>query len=734
MIKKLNNPDLYFEVINLLKNKFPRVNFDQIDIFDNPIITGQSVCNAILEILNIIDSSKLKYNDLDVFVAQEPKVIKNSKNDITCIKSGLRYTHGYCGSYQNANKSYHDIKPLHKYFILSSLKSTEQLNVTYVAISDTSTVKIGDCNKTTEARTIINGFDFNLLQVALVDKKIIYTQSFVDFLYQLTIKVVNLNTPLHSICRLSKKMDEMPFLINHDINNGLLETAHVIANQIQPKLIDVNINKKILTSEIWTSQLNFQLKKIGHSTFHDHIIIKSEDKHRTNIDTHSYDKKIIRINRTKNVNLQLITWFEKIITQHTIQLDDIFNLIIHVYEIFTSKNKINNQKRKNIEFVTNMIGTDKTYNIGFFLNQIVNSKTAIKISKDDINRMKGMSHHTAIIKKLNQLPLEKQFIAYKALNWLTKNNLTHLIGVLETHQVFSKNCIKILTSNNNKLLLALDKHLYSIENNGEKSIYTIRESLLLTDSGTITQLTTAKSLKEQGRQQRHCVGGYTSLVMNGTSLIFNLKPNNGESSTLELRRSNDTKKNYTSIQHKTRFNRQPAADNILMEKELLNRLNSQDIDDIFNNQTANTNFEITLRKEAYIEKALREAIIPNRPFKQWVFDDFQFTLIDNLHEYLVEHRNSFPYFYSLKDVEHKLKKVAKSNEFLIKTNMGHTILLIKPYEYSAPRIHYLKSQGIDIPTQALFMLIETCFPNECPREEINTTYLPQDHHTAVDIF
>lgn len=129
------------------------------------------------------------------------------------------------------------------------------------------------------------------------------------------------------------------------------------------------------------------------------------------------------------------------------------------------------------------------------------------------------------------------------------------------------------------LSLPKDELLHLIEKDNEiqrKMAVTRLIPEMTVDGVTIRELTSAYELKEQGRREGHCVGGYFRRVESGECVILSLKSESGDKSTAEIYvrqvNKNDLIK-FDIIQHQGKFNKSPNQANDDALKGWLERAN-----------------------------------------------------------------------------------------------------------------------------------------------------------------
>ncbi len=85
---------------------------------------------------------------------------------------------------------------------------------------------------------------------------------------------------------------------------------------------------------------------------------------------------------------------------------------------------------------------------------------------------------------------------------------------------------------------------------------------------SVSLLTTAKELYEEGQVMRHCIFSYAADVASNKGWVFSLKPNNDERSTLYITQ------NCLTVQHKAQSNKNPSQACLSLADQVLNILQS----------------------------------------------------------------------------------------------------------------------------------------------------------------
>jgi hypothetical protein len=155
------------------------------------LLAGGSIANVIWQLHS---GKPAVINDIDVFVLNEKTEIYPDKED-TLYK------------YEDRNRNYFDNGYSH-------IIVRENIQSFYSIISSESDglLNIVKYNSSTDnPMLILNSFDLNCVQVgySIEEDKFYWTKDFEEFIKTAKIKIVNADTPAHSVIRLVKKSDEL---------------------------------------------------------------------------------------------------------------------------------------------------------------------------------------------------------------------------------------------------------------------------------------------------------------------------------------------------------------------------------------------------------------------------------------------------------------------------------------------------------------------------------------------
>jgi len=506
----LNSEKTFNKVLEILSK-----HGDLSKVNEKGFIAGGSVANTLI---HIFDGSRLVINDIDVYYEVEKD--KESKN--TDWYSGL-YVEDTLNILNNGYGNFYVSEDGCRFRITKHSRDGIFNNIGFIV--EPNNRKKSDSLSFLEIRKlIIDGFDLNCCQAALdlENKKIVYNQNFVDFLSKKQLKVVNPNTPIQTVIRLFKKIEDLnPFCdVEHEIR-FLTVAAKQLGCYHVCKVVG---DETFIKFQKYMDKVSkyFNLRRIKETDDIPHVIKEKADKLWTydalmNFGTtesfysvtdlkriwqllYTYKKKSDqdKINKIyyKNVfldNPKEDTWY----AEH--KGDGIFNenhphFIYYYTSRITASLLLTNKNYYKCDFdLTHVDSIDKFSFQHPVLNEI------LKYSKN-------LTEHYKIIKFIKSL-------AKKEGDWV--------IGSLENidkklfKSEFEKENFK-LTKNLISNLIELDKKI---------SCQKLTEKLNLDNfeyKDCVNELVTVMDLRIEGIKMGHCVGGYSGSISSNRSRIFHV--------------------------------------------------------------------------------------------------------------------------------------------------------------------------------------------------------------------
>ncbi|MCG9576094.1 hypothetical protein L1D14_07555 [Vibrio tubiashii] len=207
------------EVVQIIEHEFEHEELESIG--DNDIIAGGSVAAACCQALGI--DIPYRYKDLDVFVPTPHRSAfgKIAIKDVTGMV-GDTSMHQFCGKLNFGPNAYAVENSVMKgklnFIVCSFINCHSYYNFDQQLYSVTEI-----------AKSLLQGFDLNQSQIAITRKGLVFTESFIDFLLSLQLKVVNFSTPCHTLVRLHEKAKQLELDLVTDSPNytELLEHIHL---------------------------------------------------------------------------------------------------------------------------------------------------------------------------------------------------------------------------------------------------------------------------------------------------------------------------------------------------------------------------------------------------------------------------------------------------------------------------------------------------------------------------
>jgi hypothetical protein len=571
-VLKLNSPIMANLIIERIESVFGQ------NIPNKGILCGQSVASAIFEILNL--NITPVYNDIDIF-----SILINSMNKTENYFRNLELRQNNkdasLSSYGifNAEINHYgqvEINKLSSYKILESI-SYGKINKTYVlTYKNLKYFKLSDLTM-----EIIENFDINSTQVgiSLIDKKLVFTENFLNFLISKQLEIVKWNTPIHSFIRIIKKQKELGNVFFNKEETILLLGAYsrTISNisQEYKKLKEIDIDEKHFLLELSISRAL-------------ELPIFFGEKHLKDLETYIPEdiKSLFELkykgNHIETESDFLITSAKKSSKEvQTIIFKDNKYIEDFLYEIRKSNIIYSSFKNEYLSYMDSLfyeVKMDtKKYSSKIFENSIMDLKTIIELIPYSFKSIKntskkkfifldkflfkttfnGYSHNNNYIVndladnfKLNMLSGIEKLTP----NFLDKGNLMNKLFVKE-HSIIEK--IKLLYPIEKWPLIAenlrkiekeedfgsaifglfenknFEPPLYIIEDiNKLKTIFKKylkdinkdlkKDSIINIESKDfiLKELIKPIELLLEGEEMKHCVGGYSEQVRAKNSLIF----------------------------------------------------------------------------------------------------------------------------------------------------------------------------------------------------------------------
>lgn len=264
IIDFLNSDQTYEQVYSMIENK---LGCDGDNLNDNPItdfIAGGSVSNTIFYLLNKNKFSGYEslINDIDLFRFNHKKQsIQSSFSGFYDIKSPDnqwvrntinesinvdRYGNMWVGSVGDG-------------FIMSSSTRLGLINLIDIEVY----LLKGEFNETNYYIELLKNFDLNCCMSGLdrVNKKIIYTDDFVDFLVDKKIYVLDLHSPMQTTVRLKNKKELLKSELT-DLDSEILLLQHSFIFYKTNHIGDMWFKKSVENADFLSKYFTFTKKEV----------------------------------------------------------------------------------------------------------------------------------------------------------------------------------------------------------------------------------------------------------------------------------------------------------------------------------------------------------------------------------------------------------------------------------------------------------------------------------------
>lgn len=491
------------EIIQRLNNYLKK---EGLELPKRGLLAGQSIATIYMDIIGFDkfkDKKELKINDIDIFLLSKDKSFKNS--DQMMKKSGQMnldfiYNYGrFLGIYSED-----------KYRVVAT-KHIKSLNVTFIK-----------SNKVIDSLSIISLFDINCTQIGLdlETKELFMTKNFNEFISKGELKIIDVNTPIHSAIRFVKKSKEFGFYANYTKELSKLVIVETKSIYFGKKYYENYLKYKEILD------LYFEIKTVNPKVDW-HIEGMSENYYKSDI-LYTLIKKIDVFNDYIQFHKEVGCNFSESI-QRTNEMFYGNNPIVreHLSEKFRDlyNNAVDNQ-------VALYYLMEKYYTKNLVVENFRSIMKVIKIHPK----------LASIYYSFNNLTQLMEF--HNNIKKIEKIKGSSIIGVLENSRAEIPYSYDELLNLYNNEFSELSKELTpSTIQNFKFSKWSFRE------------LRTKIELLEEGKKQYHCVGGYSSCVKSSSSKIISLislVPSEKDY-TIELRQITNNK--YVISQCMAKFNK-----------------------------------------------------------------------------------------------------------------------------------------------------------------------------------
>jgi hypothetical protein len=204
IIDFLDNKETYNKVLSIIEGECTNNGTTHLLDYDiDDFICGGSIANTLYFLLDP-QNRGLIINDVDIFLLKNKfnYLLSSQPFDtfVDSFTSNGASVDSYGRAYYGGNGEYLNMLTTNREGIINTI----EIGVFYHK-------KSFNFNKLNYYQTLLDGFDLNCVKVGLdrVNKKIMYTEDFVDFLLTNKIRVSDVSTPIQTLYRIDKKVKEL---------------------------------------------------------------------------------------------------------------------------------------------------------------------------------------------------------------------------------------------------------------------------------------------------------------------------------------------------------------------------------------------------------------------------------------------------------------------------------------------------------------------------------------------
>lgn len=504
-------------------------------------------------------------NDFKEFLKTKQVEIVKSTKPVVSLCRFLEKSQYYKGCYFNFN---YEINKLLPYFFLYKRNKKEPEKNQVMTLKDRYE-KLSDENKKLLKRffTIENsGFEvFDIIKIPLSYinsyypdcydkdiKKILYNDKNIIFITP-EINYFKHNTKSIGIASL---IEDESLLYQNTLKDLYQYYKNKKDNKITPKMRDFLLNKKeYIKKELSEERIIFDYNLPRDVKEEDVCIVLTSKE----IETVSFSLNIKNFNSIYKKNIRnIFPKFNKYINNNNLVEYKEFN------SLFYSKNKI--------ELILKDLS--KNNNQGYFnlfklfLNNNINLLSFLYI-KD--NYKKALLRHFRLVdliikknvieKKSDKIDFE--LIAQKIIE-IEKSRYPFIIGEIETQQLDLDFLFKDKYE--------LEEYVMNEEKNENKSVAKLNDEILTFKDYKIRHINNAIQLKNVGYEMKHCVGGYSRLLLKQNQIFFDIYDKDNIRYTLSVRKDRNHKKLILS-EFKRKMNVYPDNEIVNDMIEFVDQLN-----------------------------------------------------------------------------------------------------------------------------------------------------------------
>lgn len=602
------------------------------DLPNRGILAGQAVDSAITDLYG---KGGGVYNDLDIFRNAPGTHREGANNFATGTTSRSEMTLNLAERPETSYGGMAAIVSLARLYSIKSVSRDDMLNFVQCTMAD------GYMDRRLRAHDVIAGFDLNCTRVAidLATKELVWDHHYEQFLQSRQLRIAMMHTPWHTFLRLAKKSQELPD-VYADFEAAAQACTSVSHNPFihgvrHQDAVSTLFGKKHLaqaeaTRSIWTPYFSLQTTVLARTERHSHWAEAADLKPGAVMDKsvtlHSLEPRGAldadlqeRCDRTGYgiifLASTLVDEARRTVSPSTVR---------KLEAIQECRPLMQPSEPKRLDFVRYCADTLGTGYVAGQALPAVADKVAAWLDKHGLFKEKffglTLAQQSERMQTIAQLARD-----YGALHY--DGDAEHAFGVLELTATVTD-----LQSRETMLaLLDLDRHQSMKPFDNKPLKLPVRLPALFADF-TVTEMRMPFDLTREGREMRHCVGGYSHAVQRGGSRILSVKFKNHRTSpfcsTVELKarfRKDGTSTGRMRVaQNFTHGNKRPNDENRAFVEFLCDYLEMADkkADPLKTAQIAQaaTVSEAQLREDAYangnlvrqLETQLREARMERR--------------------------------------------------------------------------------------------------------------------------
>lgn len=531
---RINTPAFLDTLVFLDDKTLPDRLYSLLEIdprYRSSIIAGGSVANALL---HLYTGCPFVLNDIDIFNVQRTNHIAVASRE-DGFTNDVRQVHNKQGDYPTTFTNGDTT------FYMTDREQNDRYDFVHY-MYESNIDRLGSPFDT--CRIIINNFDLNACQAALVDGRLIYTDQFVYFLTTLQIEMVNFHT-IKTLVRGVVKAEQLGCYF--DLDRAYEFVLIYFTAAIEQFTISFNATP---------SPENMFIQSLTNCVLDDprKQTVLNEIKRR-------YDWSIL----------------DKLYKVHS--MPDAYNTLpqltkyTHLYYSFCVV--LQPSEPRHVLGVLYQMAYLKDYQKAILAQLSINTRIYACMYDEMVHYLQGdipqslisdwnelLYEHSELKKCFNGLTLSQQLRLYQEIVKIVNIHGDLVYGLLESGSGMVDGCT--VTPEFWKRLTDYEKVQY-------EPLVSVKLPIIKATTAVIVELTTAHDLRQEGKTMHHCVGGYDYAIKHGDSRIISIRDKDGkERSTAELRlkkhnlnprrkdKNNDNKTAVVVAQHRGLQNCNPS--------------------------------------------------------------------------------------------------------------------------------------------------------------------------------